>query len=127
MTSVCITIKDPEWKDDCYRDIGILNSDTRLCDEVVSGKPFNQCILGVALKLGDWDICNSMIGLPEREDCFFNVGVKFNSTDACGMITDSATIASICFSKVATATNNIDVCNFIRIDEMKQGCIAGLS
>lgn len=134
----CLELARPALRDTCLSGVGILRTDTKLCDMTSDAMSRAYCYEKIAEASNNslgcdgvnttyWkDICYSHFGKQDnneqfclkvhddtgRDDCFYDVGTETLNNRWCQQIRDYGSRIE-CFSTVGKQLNNQSVCNIL--------------
>lgn len=105
----CAEREKASIKDDCFRDLGVIQKDLKICDQVEDTQKKFYCYEKVAEAKNNQDICYQIDDNYWSSLCFKYFAVQEKNSFPCLKVT-LAQLQEDCFEDVAYATNDPKLC-----------------
>lgn len=110
----------------CYARLGKERMDYTICVEEVKIQPERaDCIETVAIHEKNFDICSNIIDNEHltRGSCEMKVALDLNNINKCREIVDDS-FRNKCITKMAKYYKRSDYCDYLRLQSLKEECLA---
>jgi len=112
-------------KDMYYYNTAIKNNNIGLCEKIISIYVKSDCLRYFAKEYKDVSICDKITPFTvsgEDQKCYEDIAIIKQDLSLCSKKTDSKYIIDLCLHKVATQSNNSNICDNIENKLTKNDC-----
>lgn len=122
-SSICEIIDDNYWQPICYKNIGILTNDFRVCDDVDILRLANDCHFAVATNTSTEETCRNILDDWKLfYQCFTKIAVDTENVEVCMGLADDLN-RDKCILQVAKANGDSELCELTHFQAIKEICI----
>jgi len=121
-SALCDEIEDRYWSNICFKEVGMNTNDALLCNKITTQESKNACVLDVSFDLKDETICSGIQdSAPLTERCFTKVAVAKRDVNICRNLPPPFA-QDRCTLKVIYDVGDPSMCNFVLTGGIKKIC-----